>query len=207
MQLGIEFVLSSLFVIIALLPLYLYRKRIFRFLYDKNDISLFVKNIQIYLSNNISKIQFDYSIVKKVENEHDSRIKQTLIIEDLVSQFANFPYSLGTQRPVNKGSLWATYEQESKPLNGKSPKDLIRRKEVSWRRDHEKCNRCGIKIRLMESHLMLVKSIEKGGTYHFENIAILCSDCYRLLNSKNPESTAKDLKLQETLMDKAIIQF
>ena len=104
---------------------------------------------------------------------------------------------------MNKSVLWSTYEQDSINTKGKAPHDLIRRKEVAWRRDSEKCNRCGTKTRLMESHIMYVKDIDKGGTYHFENITLLCSDCYRLLNSRK-DKIPKDLKIQDELLKKAL---
>lgn len=200
MNLENDFIFFSTIIIILLLPLYRYRKRVFKFYYQENDISSFIKDIQIYLKRKLPKITFSYEILKKLSHEKDFRIKQTLIIEDIIKQFSDYKYSTVTQNTIKHDLLWASYENDSKPPKDKVPKDLIRRKELSWRRDNQSCDRCGQKIKLLDSHLCFARKLEDGGTYHFENLAILCSDCYRINTTK---SNISDLHLENVLMEKA----
>lgn len=201
MILEYDFIFFGSLIIMSLLPLYIYRKNIFYFYYEKEDISSFISDLQIYLDKNIPNISFNYDILTKVKDEKDSRIKQTLIIEDMILQFNNYEYSTTTQETVSNTLLWSSYENDSRVLKNRAPTDLIRRKELAWRRDGESCNRCGQKIKLLESHISFAKNIEDGGTYHFENLAILCNDCYRINNSN---SYICDLHLENTLMRKAL---
>ena len=204
MQLGNDFIIAGFVIIAALAPLYIYRKILFKKHFEKNDLSTFINEVQLFLRQNYPKVDFKYEIVEQVKNQEDSRIQQTLIIEDLVSQFLSHKYILHTQKPVHPDVLWTTYEQDAKPMNKKAPKDLPRRKEVAWRRDNQCCDRCGTKVRLLESQLMLVKRIENGGTYHFENLMTLCSDCHRILRSTEVNNTMRDLHIQDQLLNKAL---
>ncbi len=201
MNLDSSFIITSTIIIVSLIPLYIYSKKAFKVYYQKKDISSFLKDIKIYLNETFFNITFNYKILEKTKDVKDSRIKQTLIIEDIISQFNSFEYSTYTQDPLNHDLLWASYESESKPFNQKAPKDLIRRKELAWKRDKEACDRCGQKVKLLEAHLTFAKEIQDGGSYHFENLTILCNDCYRI---KNSSSCVKDLHLENILMKKAL---
>ncbi|PLY05694.1 MAG: hypothetical protein C0625_12810 [Arcobacter sp.] len=203
MELDLEFVIYGLIIILALIPLYIYRKAIYKKFYKTGNIKNFLRDIDAYLSVHHPKIKFDYShILKKVElEEKDIRIKETLIVEELVRQYANQDYELSTQKSIDKDKLWSSYDQNSKLLkDNKFPIDWNQRKEAAWMRDENRCNRCGIKMKLLDSHALLAKQMRNGGGFNLENIVILCNDCTRVIKSANLERTAKDLNILDNLM-------
>jgi 5-methylcytosine-specific restriction endonuclease McrA len=203
MILGNDFIFSALLIIVALLPLYIYRKKVFKFYYIQKDIRQFKKEVQLFLKEHYPKIVFDFSIYKRIAQEKDFRIQESLIIENLSTQFLNYEYEVQTQKTVNPDILWTTYEQESVKPKGKTPQDLQRRKEIAFRRDQQKCIRCGTSIKLENSYIHYVKKLENAGTFHLENIAITCIDCNRIL-SDNPPKQIKDLHIYGLLMKKAL---
>ncbi|MGB1227347.1 MAG: HNH endonuclease, partial [Poseidonibacter sp.] len=132
-------------------------------------------------------------------NEKDIRIRQTLIVEDIINQFYNFEYEKNTQKSIAREKIWTGYDEKSYS-NPKTPSDWQERRNLAWQRDKNCCNRCGTKIKLADVFTTFAKDIEKGGGYNFENIIILCSDCNKVLNSNNPRSTIAALNLNDTLM-------
>ncbi|NQY95178.1 MAG: HNH endonuclease [Campylobacteraceae bacterium] len=147
-------------------------------------------------------IRFNFSIVEKTLNENNPKTRQILIVENILSQFAEFEMFITTQNTVDKEFLWQTYENDSIPKKDKLPKDWFRRKDTTWKRDNCKCTRCGFKITLNDAQLHIVKEIKNGGTYHFENLLTVCNDCYRILNTDNLGKTVKYLNITESLMNK-----
>ena len=204
MKLGIDFAIYSLICLSALIPLYVYREKIFKFLYKSSDFGAFLTEIQKYLQNNHPFINFDFSIVEKTKNEDNPKTRQILVAEDFISQFAEFEMNITTQDSVDKELIWQTYEMDSLPKKEKLPKDWLRRKDTAWKRDNCQCRRCGIKTTINDSQLYLVKDIKDGGTYHFENIITLCNDCYRILNTQDIGKIAKSLNITDTLMSKVL---
>lgn len=200
MRLGIEFVISGVLIIGSLLPLYIYRKKIFAFYYADEDINLFLQDVKNLLKRDYPKIRFNYdNLLEKTKNEKNLRIRETIIIENLVSQFYSQPYKKTTQMDISKDKHWSAYQEKSRN-NPKFPNDWTLRKKLSWERDNQKCNRCGNKMKLEDSLSIFVKNIEDGGGYNFENIITMCSDCNKILLSENPSQTQKSLILSERLM-------
>jgi len=202
MKLDIEFIIYSVIIIFCLIPLYIYRKEIYSKFSKSGNIKIFIKDIDAYLSLHYPKINFDFSnILKKVEEEKDIKIKEILVVEDLVSQFATYEYELTTQKSVSRDKLWSSYDNNSKLLkDNKFPIDWNQRKEAAWIRDKNKCNRCGTKIKLIDSQALLAKQMRNGGGFNLENIVILCSDCARLVRTSNIEKTSRDLLISDRLM-------
>ena len=202
MKLDIEFIIYSVIIIFCLIPLYIYRKEIYSKFSKAGDIKIFIKDIDAYLSLHYPKINFDFSnILKKVEEEKDIKRKEILVVEDLVSQFATYEYELTTQKSVSRDKLWSSYDNNSKLLkDNKFPIDWSQRKEAAWIRDKNKCNRCGTKIKLIDSQALLAKQMRNGGGFNLENIVILCSDCARLVRTSNIEKTSRDLLISDRLM-------
>ena len=145
------------------------------------------------------KIDFDYSIIEKTKNEVNLKIRETLIVEDIINQFFNYDYSIKTQNDIPREKHWINYEEKSKS-NPKYPSDWLLRKEFAWKRDNKSCNRCGNNLTLNESHTHFAKDIKDGGGYNLENIVILCVDCNKILNSQNPKNTISSLVLNDKLM-------
>lgn len=199
MRLELDFVIYACLIIATLLPLYIYRKKIFSFKYSDNGFSFFIKDLKLHLSKYYPKINFDYSIIEKTQNEQDLKVRETLIVENIIEQFFNFDYQKKTQESVSKDKLWANYIEKSNS-NSKFPNDWTQRKELVWKRDNKCCNRCGNKISLEASYTTFVNEIKNGGGYNVENIIILCSDCNKIINSTNPKSTIFSLSLNDSLM-------
>ena len=201
MVLDFQFIIYGLIITGALIPLYIYRQEVFKGFYKKGSIKTFLKDVEIYLSVHHPKIPFDYSIASKFEDEKDIRIKETLIAEALVSQFANYEYELKTQRGISKDKIWSGYDSNSKLLkDNKLPIDWAQRKEAAWMRDNNKCNRCGTKTKLVDASALLAKQMRNGGGFNLENIVILCSDCSRIIKSSNVEKTSRDLHILDNLI-------
>ena len=203
MNLDLDFNILGSLIILALIPLYIYRKEIYHRFYKTGNTKNFLKDLDVLLNTQYPKIKFDYShIAKKVElEEKDIRIKETLIVEELVKQFANQEYQLSTQKSITKEKIWSSYEHNSKLLkDNKFPVDWSQRKEAAWVRDRNRCDRCGTKVKLLDSHALLAKQMRDGGGFNLENIVILCSDCTRIVKSSNIERTAKDLNILDDLM-------
>ena len=199
LKLDIEFTIMASLLTASLVPLYIYREKIFSFKYKTGKLELFLQDIKIHLNKNHPKISFDYSIVEKAKKEKDIRITETLIVEDMVKQFYNYEYEKNTQKAVSKDKVWTGYEEKS-ITNPKLPSDWKERREVAWNREEKKCNRCGSSINLEDVSTTFAKDIDKGGGYNFENIIILCQDCNKVLHNTNQISTLASLNLHDKLM-------
>jgi hypothetical protein len=199
--LGADFSILASLLIACLIPLYIYREKIFSAKYENNGgFDLFLKDIKSYMKNNHPKINIEYTtIIEKTKTELILEIRETLIVEDVVKQFFNFQYSKKTQPTLLKEKLWVNYGDKS-ISNPKYPSDWPQRKEAAWRRDNSCCNRCGTNIDLKDTHTNFVKEIKDGGGYNLENIIILCTDCNKILTSTNPKNTMASLVLSDKLM-------
>jgi hypothetical protein len=198
--LDFTYVFYSSFIIACLLPLYIYREKIFSKNYKNNEgFPLFLKDLKEHMSNFHPKIAINYSIIEKTANEPDLDLRETLIVENVVEQFFNYPYSKKTQNDIPREKHWINYEEKS-ISNTKYPSDWPLRKEFSWKRDNKCCNRCGNNLNLKDSHTCFVKDIKDGGGYNLENIITLCIDCNKVIHSQNPKSTMSSLVLNERLM-------
>lgn len=203
MNLGYDFIILSAIIIISLLPLYLYRKVIFKKYYKNKDFTGFMKDLQIYFQTHHPKIPI--KITHDNKNDHENfDLKKDLIIEDALNQFIDYEYEKKTQSPVKKELLWSSYEKDSIPQKNAAPKDLQRRKELILTRDKNACSRCGKIVKKDNSMLITIKDIKAGGTYHFENLTILCQDCNKVVNSDGSKKVLKDLLVYTQLFKKFI---
>ena len=199
MLLDINFSIASGLLIACLLPLYIYRKRIFSKYKSGGTFHLFVKDLKLHMTQHHPKIKIDYSIIDKTENEKNTQLRETLIVENVLQQFFDYPYKKETQGTISKEKLWTNYMEKS-VCNPKYPSDWPQRKELAWKRDNKCCNRCADKIALDNAYSIFVKDIKDGGGYNFENIIILCSDCNKILNSTNMKNTISSLTLNDRLV-------
>lgn len=204
MVLGNSFIILGLILLLPLIPIYFYREYLFKKFYQRSGVQAMIMDIKIYLSNNYSKISFNYDIVNQSAIIKDLKTREAAIIEDLVLQFARYEYNTKTQQVIPKENLWVTYEQNCKPANKKAPSDLSKRKEVALRRNKSKCDRCGTPLNLKLANILFVKPLVKGGTYSLENITVVCSDCQRLISNNDPEKIALDLQISENLFKKSL---
>jgi hypothetical protein len=197
--LDIDFIIVGILLIIFLLPLYIYRKKIFVKYKSDGNFQLFVKDLKLIMNQHHPKIKIDYSIISKTENEKNIQLRETLIVENIIKQFFDYSYEKESQEMIPKDKLWANYMVKS-VSNAKYPSDWQQRKELAWKRDNKCCNRCGDKIALDNTFSIFVKNIKDGGGYNFENIIILCSDCNKILNSTNTKNTLFSLAINDRLM-------
>jgi len=203
MILQLDFIIVGIFIIICLIPLYIYKEKIFNFVYKKNNFKTFIHNIKVYTKDNHPKIKFDFDkIIDDTKDEKNPNTRALLIVENLVWQFINYKYISTTKDPINKELLWSSYIDNSKPIKDKLPSDWSKRKELTWQRDKHQCQRCGFKMRLNDAKVTLLKPIEKGGRYNFENLETLCIDCYKIIKSKDLSKTAKSLNIMDNLIKK-----
>lgn len=203
MILGLDYIILSSIIIACILPFYIYRKKIFKKYYTKNNISYFLHEVKIHLKNNYPKVNFDFSRIDSIIKTNSYDQAKILILEEMTKQFIEMPFEKRTQRNIPKELLWASYEKESIPENS-TPNNLLRRKNFVIKRDNYKCKRCGKSIKIDTSMLLLIKDLDQGGTYHFENLSILCNDCNKIIKSQTPEKLIKDLNIFNILMRKYI---
>ena len=199
MQLGTSFNIAAVLLILCLLPLYIYRKRILGRFTKSESFHLFLSDVKSHLSKYHPKIKIDYSIIEKTKNEQNLILRENIIVENIVQQFFDYPYKKETQNSIPKDKLWVNYIEKS-ISNPKYPNDWIQRKEQAWKRDGKACCRCAQIITFDNTFSTFAKDIKDGGGYNFENIIILCSDCNKILNSMNPKNTISSLILNDKLM-------
>jgi len=203
MFLDFKFVFFGSLVTLSLIPLYIYRKEIYKRFSKKGNLKVFIKDLNAYLTYNYPKINFNFDIVEKLDEKDLLKTKQILIIEDLNNQFSYYEYELSTQKSVSKEKLWSSYDQNSTlHKDNKFPIDWPQRKEAAWNREEGKCNRCGTKTKLVDANALLAKQMKDGGGFNLENVVILCNDCTRIIKSSNLEKTKKDLNFLDKLMKK-----
>ena len=201
MVLDLNFVIYTSLLILTLIPLYIYQERIFKYKFKNiKNFDLFIKDLMLHMKNHHPKIDIDYSIIKKTSYEKNLKWREILIIEDVVQQFFYFSYEKKTQKSVPKDKLWQNYEEKS-ICNTKIPTDWIQRKELAYYREDKCCDRCGDKLlSVNDAYTIFIKDIQKGGGYNLENIAILCNDCYKILNSKDEKQTLSSLTINDKLL-------
>lgn len=201
MILGLEFVIYATIMVFCLLPLYIYREKIFKSQVSQiDDFSLFIKDVKLHMIKYYPKIKINYSIIEKTKNEQNIKLRENLIIEDIVEQFFNYEYKIKTQETVSRDKLWVGYDEKS-ISTPKLPSDWQQRKEIAWRRENKSCSRCGqLLINLNDAHTIFVRQIKDGGGFNLENIVILCSDCNKIVNSTNEKNTIHSLLLNDKLM-------
>ena len=203
MILGLDYIIITTILLILLIPLYIYRKKIIKKFTKESDNDSFVKDITIYLKTNYPKFVFDFTIINKYSNEPNFKTQQVLIIEDLIKQFIKKEFVFSTQKNVEKKYLWLTYEENSRlKKDNKLPTDWIQRKNAALKRDKNKCNRCQYTVSTKNSHALLIKQMKDGGGFNFENIVILCNDCNRIIKSNYSEKIYHDLHIMDELLNK-----
>ena len=195
MALGNMFIFISLIIFIPVISLYIYRKTIFNSYYTKNDIEYFSYSLKTFIENTYPKIPFKFTIFEQSKNISSLKLREEKIIEDIVHQYSNYPYQVQTQKVVNKEELWSSYEIDSKPFKDKNPIDLKRRKNLAWKRAQYRCDRCGLLLKSEDAKLLFAKEIKQGGSFHLENLAIVCNDCYLIKEAKDQNKSTLELKI------------
>lgn len=197
MSLEIVYIVVA-FIIISLLLLmaFLFKRRTKKQTLTNN---INKKDIVKYLLKNYPKINFDVSILGDTSFT-DIQKEKIAVIENLVTQFANIKTEFpNTASMIDHEFIWETYQINSKPLKGKMPPDLSRRKDALLFRDKHTCQRCSFDINKDNMRIYFLRSIEDGGDYSFENMLSVCNDCHRILHSNEIKKTIHELDLTEKL--------
>lgn len=195
MNLDTDFIIISGILLVMLLSLYTYRKKVKAVLTKSSDADLLLKDIQVYFTNRHPLIDINYSGVKKIIDQNDKSVVGLMIIDYIVMQYFNANINLDMPRPLKKEMLWANYEELSIPLKDKIPKDWRKRKETIFVRDNKQCVRCGQKLEFKNAMPHLIRPLEDHGTFHLDNIVTLCIDCNKVLNLK--EKGSNDITILE----------
>ncbi len=152
------------------------------------NLDFLINEIKIYIKNTYPNIVIDYQKIEKIKSKNQLLAEDILIVEDIVMQFAVQDIDITPKYYVSKDQLWSTYEEYAIPQKNKTPKDFLKRKELAIRQYGSACGRCGQKLTFSNAMTYFHKPLEEGGTYHFENIAVLCSDCNKVLTSSEDKS-------------------
>jgi len=186
---GLLFSLSALALVGVIFWVFLQKKNPKTSHGSSVNLDFLINEIKIYIKNTYPNIVIDYQKIEKIKSKNQLLAEDILIVEDIVMQFATQSIEITPKYYVSKDQLWSTYEEFSIPQKNKTPKDFLKRKELAFRQYGSGCGRCGQKLTFTNAMTYFHKPLDEGGTYHFENIAILCSDCNKVLSSK--EDTSK----------------
>lgn len=198
-----SFAIGASLLIALLIPLYIYKDQIYTFVYPKNNFQDFVHRARLHLEANYPKITFHFDkILEQTKNEPNEKTRAILVAEDLLRQFIEYDYNPTSQAPIDSNLLWSTYRENCIPNKDKLPTDWSKRKNYIFQRDGNACKRCGVKLKLDDSRVSLLKSIEDGGQYNFENMQTLCNDCYKIIHAVDKNTLPKTFNFLDELIEK-----
>lgn len=198
-----HFAIAATLLIALLVPLYIYKDKIYTIVYRKNNFEDFVHRARLHLNENYPKITFRFDqILDNTKNEPNEKTRAILVAEDLLRQFIDYDYNPTSQPPIDSNLLWSTYRENCIPIKDKLPTDWSKRKNYIFQRDNNACKRCGVKLKLDDARVSLLKPIENGGQYNFENLQILCNDCYKIINITDKNNLPKTFNFLDELIEK-----
>ncbi len=194
--LGLDFIVSSLiWLFVILLFVFLFRKHIKEFFYKDISFDIFFKELKQHLEQKYPELRFDFSIIETSKSELNPNARKYLILDDIINQYVAIKLDPSKYPKTSPQSLqWGSYIFNSEPHRGKLPPDWAQRKNALLIRDNKKCFRCSTLINLNDIQIHMIKSVENGGKYFFENLIPLCKDCDKILNNK-----IKHLDIKEDL--------
>ena len=92
MILGLDYIFISSIIILSLIPLYIYREKVFKFLYDKDDLKSFLKDFRNYTQILFPKIKFDFTKIDISDKSLSPDVQKVLIIENILIQYIEYKY-------------------------------------------------------------------------------------------------------------------
>jgi 5-methylcytosine-specific restriction endonuclease McrA len=200
MILGIDFSISAFFWLLITISFafsvgYYIKKRYFSI----DEISNFIDLIQNYLKKTYPQIQFHIASLHNIKDTDINVLKNT-IIDDIVNQFETLPFNPQPKPYLKANDMWDDYVFYSKPNKKYSlPPDWLKRKSVVFKRDNGKCQRCFKKLTFQDSDIVLIIPLQKGGNFYLENLALVCNDCKKIIQSKQENTKIHFLQLREKL--------
>ena len=166
-----------------------------------NRFQLFLDLVNSYLKREYPNIIFDLSFYKDKKEEDNLKIQKAMLIAEVIRQFADFHWEKKTQKSVKKEILWSGYGVNSQPSK-KIPQDFLRRKELVFFREEGICNRCGnIMDKIQKSSIILAQESDENVGYNIENLILLCSNCYNLIQNQDKSFSEIPLRIRDDLYD------
>ena len=166
-----------------------------------NRFQLFVDLVNSYLKREYPNITFDLSFYENNEEEDKLKVQKAILIYEGRRQLADFKWEKRTQKSVKKDLIWSGYGINSQP-NKKIPQDFLRRKELVFFREQGSCNRCGnVMDKIQKSSIILAQESDENGVYNVENLILLCSNCYNLIQNQDKSFSEISLRIRDDLYD------
>ena len=166
-----------------------------------NKFQLFLDLVNSYLKREYPNIIFDLSLYENNEEQDNLKIQKAMLIHEVIRQFADFKWEKRTQKSVKKDLIWSGYGINSQP-NKKIPQDFLSRKELVFFRDQGTCNRCGnVMDKIQKSSIILAQESDENGGYNVENLILLCSNCYNLIQNQDKSFSEIPLRIRDDLYD------
>ena len=166
-----------------------------------DKFQLFLDLVNSYLKREYPSINFDLSFYKDKKEEDNLKVQKATLIAEVIRQFADFHWEKKTQKSVKKEILWSGYGVNSQPSK-KIPQDFLRRKELVFFREEGICNRCGnIMDKIQKSSIILAQESGENGGYNIENLILLCSSCYNLIQNQDKSFSEIPLRIRDDLYD------
>ena len=166
-----------------------------------NKFQLFLDLVIIYLKREYPNITFDLSLYENNEEEDNLKVQKAMLIYEVIRQFADFKWERRTQKSVKKDLIWSGYGINSQP-NKKIPQDFLRRKELVFFREQGTCNRCeNVMDKIQKSSIILAQESDENGGYNVENLILLCSSCYNLIQNQDKSFSEIPLRIRDDLYD------
>ncbi len=157
--------------------------------------------VHSHLTSECLNITFDLSLYENNEEEDNLKVQKATLIAEVIRQFADFHWEKKTQKSVKKEILWSGYGVNSQPSK-KIPQDFLRRKELVFFRDEGICNRCGNTMdKIQKSSIILAQESAENGGYNVENLILLCSNCYNLIQNQDKSFSEIPLRIRDDLYD------
>ena len=166
-----------------------------------DKFQLFLDLVNSYLKREYPSINFDLSLYENNEEQDNLKIQKVMLIHEVIRQFADFKWEKRTQKSVKKDLIWSGYGINSQP-NKKIPQDFLRRKELVFFREQGTCNRCGnVMDKIQKSSIILAQESDENGGYNVENLILLCSNCYNLIQNQDKSFSEIPLRIRDDLYD------
>ena len=168
--------------------MFTFRKKIFSFYYKENDLDKFLLIFKEHLKETYPKIDFNFNFLNTLDDEPNPDAKKYALIDNIINQYLTLNVNSTHSRSIPPNKLWGSYTFNSKPNKTKLPEDWLQRKALVFERDEKSCQRCSKTIKIQNSDIFLITSLEDGGQYYFENLLLLCTDCMKVENQKRDET-------------------
>lgn len=92
----------------------------------------------------------------------------------------------------DNSDFWINEKDNRITKNGRDPSDWKTRRKIIFKRDQEKCQRCGKKESITTCHIHHIIRRAYGGTHSLNNLATLCKSCHTLMGGHSKMQSFRD---------------